>query len=93
MSGDGGPATLGKLGSTSIRGVSPDIEGGGLVFADFGGNLIRRISATGILSTVAGVNTPFAGLSGSNGPGTSARMNKPWVIVGESADSLAILDK
>lgn len=93
VSGDGGPATLGRLGSSSIRGVSPDIEGGGFVFADFGGNLIRRVSADGILSTIAGVNFPFAGLAGTNGPGTSARLNKPWVVLGENSDSVVILDK
>lgn len=93
VSGDGGPATLGRLGSTNIRGVSPDVEGGGFVFADFGGNLVRRVSASGILSTIAGVNLPFAGSPGTNGPGTSARMSRPWMVLGESSESIVILDK
>lgn len=94
MSPDGTPATLGKLGTPNIRGLSRDIEGGGFVCADFGGGLVRRVSADGIISTVAGVNLPFSGANGAlNGPGTSVRLSRPWVVLGESAESLAILDK
>ena len=56
---------------------------GNMYFAETGNNVIRRISLSGVLSTVAGnaaLNTGFeaaGGFSGDGGPATAARLNEP----------------
>ena len=95
--GDGGPATLGRLGTTNIRGLAPDVAGDGFVFSDFGWTGVRRVSAAGILSTIAGTNLPVSASSVSSrlsGPGFSSRLNQPRVIQPDSSnpDTLAILE-
>jgi hypothetical protein len=89
--GDGGPATLGRFGN-GIRGISEDVEGGGFVVTDYTANVIRRVSASRMLSTIAGVPLGFSGSSGTGGPGTSARLNKPNIVLRESSTSVVILD-
>jgi hypothetical protein len=51
FSGDGGPATLAALSSPAGMTFAPD---GTLYLADSGNNRIRKISSTGVISTVAG---------------------------------------
>jgi hypothetical protein len=48
---------------------------GGFLVAEYEGQRIRRVSATGIISRVAG--TGAAGFSGDGGAATAARLNKP----------------
>jgi hypothetical protein len=55
---------------------------GGFVVAEYEGQRVRRVSATGVISRVAG--TGSAGFSGDGGAATAARLNKP---VGVSATS------
>ena len=71
---------------------------GNMIFAERGNNLIRKISTSGILSTIAGVqslNTNFnsaGGFSGDGGPATSAQINEPQGVVVNSAGDIFFTD-
>ncbi|WP_400190935.1 IPT/TIG domain-containing protein [Hymenobacter sp. B81] len=88
FSGDGGPATSARLGSS--YGVAVD-GSGNLFIADRNNNRIRRVSAaTGIITTVAGTGT--AGFGGDGGPATSAQFNDPRGVAVHSSGNLFITD-
>jgi hypothetical protein len=74
-SGDGGPATAAGLGAPG--GVAPTPDGGFLV-ADTANQRVRRVSATGTITTVAG--TGRRGSSGDGGAATRARLNDPYSV-------------
>jgi hypothetical protein len=85
--GDGGQAVDAQL--ISPAGVA--VDGFGNVYlADDGANVVRRISPTGVISTVAGNGT--AGYSGDNGLPTAAKLNGPTDVVLDAADNLYIAD-
>ena len=75
FSGDGGPATAAKLFWPS--GLALD-TGNNLYVVDQGNNRIRKITPSGIISTIAGIG---GGYSGDGGPATAARMGSPVSIV------------
>jgi uncharacterized protein (TIGR03437 family) len=68
-SGDGGPATSAQLGGPG--GVAVD-SSGNLYIVDGAYFVIRKVSPSGIISTVAGNGTE--GYSGDGGPATSAQL-------------------
>jgi NHL repeat len=68
-SGDGGAATSARL-SWPID-VEPTADGGFLI-ADLGNKRVRKVSAAGVITTVAG--TGQGGSQGDGGPATSARL-------------------
>src|SRR5215471_8190278 len=72
FSGDGGPATAAALNNPAGVAMMPD---GGYLIADAGAARIRRVSATGIITTVAGNGTPS--YSGDGGPATAAGLYAP----------------
>ena len=74
-SGDGGLATAAKLNNPVTVVVAPD---GSLYFTEFFNHLVRRISSSGIISTVAGTGT--AGFSGDGGLATAAQLNAPYGV-------------
>jgi sugar lactone lactonase YvrE len=69
FSGDGGPATDARF--QSLRGIFGD-GSGNLFLADAGNNRIRKVSPSGIITTVAGNGTQ--GFSGDGGPATEASL-------------------
>jgi RHS repeat-associated protein len=69
-SGDGGPATLAKFNRPQDVEVAPD---GTVYVGDWLNNAVRRITADGIITTVAG--TGMAGFSGDGGPAVKAKLN------------------
>ena len=69
--GDNIAATSAKL--NSPFGVAVD-SAGNLYIADTGNHRIRKVDASGIITTVAGNGT---GYSGDGGPATSAELNYP----------------
>ena len=86
-SGDGGPATSAQL--SLPAGVAVD-GSGNLYIADSGNNRIRKVSATGIITTVAGNGSP--GYSGDGGPATSAQLNQPAGVAVDASGNLYIAD-
>ncbi len=87
FSGDGGPGTAAQL--NSPNGVATDAAGN-LYIADSGNNRIRRVTAAGIISTIAGNGTP--GFSGDGGAATAAQLNYPWGLGVDSAGNVYIAD-
>jgi sugar lactone lactonase YvrE len=72
FSGDGGLATAAQLSIPADVSVTSD---GGYLIADWPNNRIRKVSASGVITTVAG--TGSAGFSGDGGKATSAELNHP----------------
>jgi sugar lactone lactonase YvrE len=69
-SGDGGPATAANIASPA--GLAADSRGN-VYFVDTSNNRLRRIDASGTISTVAG--NRIAGFSGDGGPATNASVS------------------
>ena len=74
--GDDGPATAARLDVPFSVAPLPD---GGFLVAERAGNRVRRISADGTITTVAG--TGEAGFSGDGGPATAATLNQPHCVL------------
>ncbi len=87
FSGDNGPATA--AGINGPCDLATDILGN-LYTSDFGSNRIRKISTSGIITTVAGNGNP--GFSGDNGPALAARLYDPVGVYVDSAFDLYIGD-
>ncbi len=86
--GDGGPAAVALLSEpTGPIAVDP---AGNLFFADSGNHRVRRITAAGIISTVAGSGT--AGFSGDGGAALSAALNNPLSVALDRLGALYIAD-
>ncbi|HBE76636.1 MAG TPA: hypothetical protein DDW65_02470 [Firmicutes bacterium] len=86
-SGDNGPAINAKL--EFPTGVALD-NVGNLYIADYGNNVIRKVDANGIITTVAGNGTQ--GFSGDNGPAINAELNNPTSVALDSNNNLYITD-
>ncbi len=84
-SGDGGLATAVSL--SRPTGVAVDLAGN-LYIAEAGGNLIRKVSATGIISTVAG--TGGSSSTGDGGMATQAGVNSPYHVAVDAGGNLYI---
>jgi Bacterial Ig domain/Fibronectin type III domain/NHL repeat len=86
-SGDGGSAVLAKLKNPS--GIAVD-SAGNVFFADMGNSRIRKISASGTITTVAG--TGVAHFSGDGGPAVSAAINHAEGVAVDSKGNIYISD-
>jgi sugar lactone lactonase YvrE len=86
-SGDGGPATSAQL--WAPWGVAVDSQGN-LFIADDSNNRVRKVSAAGIITTVAG--TGVQGYSGDGGPATSAQLWAPLGVTVDGQGNLFIAD-
>jgi sugar lactone lactonase YvrE len=87
FTGDGGPATSAEM--NQPRGVAVDAAGN-LFIADAYNFSIRRVSLSGIITTVAGDGT--RGFSADGGPATSARLDYPTRVAVDASGSLFIAD-
>lgn len=90
--GDGGPAIQAGLGFPSGVAVTPD---GGFLIADTGTQRIRRVTADGTITTVAGSGdcSPFGGgFSGDGGPATEARLSSPAGVAATALGGFLIAD-
>ncbi len=88
FAGDGGPATAAKLFSPSRAVPTPD---GGFLIADSFNYRIRKVSAAGTITTVAGSGTP--GFSGDGGPATRARLYEPESVELSADGGFLIADR
>ncbi|MGH7163513.1 MAG: hypothetical protein ACREID_08510 [Planctomycetota bacterium] len=87
-SGDGGPATRARL--RGPYGVFVDPRGG-LLVADTYNNVVRRVDASGTITTVAGRGE--AGYSGDGGPAAQARLDAPQSLFVDGAGRLLVGDE
>ncbi|MGG7569394.1 RICIN domain-containing protein [Streptomyces sirii] len=87
FSGDDGPATAAQLSDPFEVAVDST---GTLYIADFGNHRVRKVTADGNISTVAGTGT--AGSDGDDGPAASAQLNKPTGLAVDRAHTLHIAD-
>ena len=88
FSGDGGSSTAARLNAPGSVAVD---AAGNVYFADTGNNRVRRIDASGVVTTVAG-----SGITGSSGDGGSAvlaQLNGPFGICIDAAGNLYIADE
>ena len=87
FSGDGGPATAAQL----LAPIDVDVDAqGNLYIADFGNRRVRKVTTTGVISTVAGIGT--IGFSGDGGPATSAQLGYPYGVAADAQGNLYIAD-
>jgi len=89
-SGDGGPATSAQINNAGLL-VGVAVDGlGNLYIADTNNQRVRRVSPSGIITTVAG--TGEQGFSGDGGPATSARLRNPTAVAVDGTGNLYIAD-
>jgi trimeric autotransporter adhesin len=83
--GDGGPAIDAQL--STPEAVAVDAHGD-LCIADYGNSRVRKVSASGMITTFAGTGT--SGFSGDGGPATSAQLGGPVGLAVDSAGNVYI---
>jgi hypothetical protein len=88
FSGDGGPATNASL--YYPEGVTLDASGN-LFIADLVNNRIRKVNATGLITTMAGNGT--TNYSGDGGQATNAGLNHPHSVTLDVSRNLFIADE
>jgi hypothetical protein len=86
LSGDGGAATAAELNLPS--GVAFD-HAGNMYLAVRNNDRIRKVSTSGIITTVAGVST---GYSGDGGQATAAELSTPYDVALDGAGNIYIAD-
>lgn len=87
-SGDGGPATSANIASPLDLVVDAS---GNIYFCDYNNSRIRKISTTGIITTIAGTGVP--GFSGDGGLATNAKLNLPEGIAIDAIGNIFIADR
>jgi len=87
-SGDNGPAASAKLNKPSDVAVD---TAGNLYIADYENYRIRKVSAAGTITTVAGSGSP--GFVGDNGPATSAALGHVSGVAVDSTGHLYLADQ
>lgn len=87
--GDGGPATDAEL----FEPVGITVDGSGnIFFSDEGNVVIRKISNSGTISTIAGNNAFGFGYSGDGGLATAAELYAPEGVALDASGNLYIAD-
>ncbi|HXN45164.1 MAG TPA: BACON domain-containing carbohydrate-binding protein, partial [Bryobacteraceae bacterium] len=86
-SGDGGPARNAQL--ASPEGLAVDASGA-VYIADTGNWRIRKLTADGVITTVAGTGT--SGYSGDGGPAIAAQLSWPGGVALDGGGNLYIAD-
>ncbi len=86
FAGDGGPATAAKLALPEGVALTTD----GYVIADSGNARIRKVSGSGIITTIAGTGAP--GFAGDGGPATAAQISSAGAVAVRADGSILIAD-
>lgn len=91
FSGDNGPAI--KAGLAWPKGIKVD-SAGNLYIADSYNHCIRKVDASGIIKTVAGIGQTgiYGFFSGDGGPAINARLSSPYSLAIDSVGNLYIAD-
>ena len=93
LSGDGGLATKAQLSLPNAVAIGPD---GSVYISDSGNSRIRRVSADGIIQTIAGYglgsNRGGAGFAGDGGPPEKARLFSAADLEFDGAGNLYLSD-
>jgi len=87
FAGDGDPATSAKLQSPRSVAALPD---GGFLIADSNNHRIRKVSASGTITTVAGTGVP--GFAGDGASATDARLSIPFAVAPTADGGFLIAD-
>lgn len=87
FSGDGGAATSANI--NTPYGMTLDASGN-MYICDYNNFRIRRVSATGTISTIAGTGNPLYG--GDGGMATAADLNRPTGIAVDASGNIYIAD-
>jgi sugar lactone lactonase YvrE len=91
FSGDGGPATAAEI--REPRGIGLDRDGN-LFFTDRFNRRVRKVSADGIISTVAGSGSPDQdAYAGDGGPATAARLGGAFGLAIDPAGNVYFSDQ
>lgn len=88
FAGDGGPATNGEL--YLPYGTAVDTAGN-VYIADYYNHAIRKVSTSGIMTTIAGV-LGIPGVAGDGGPATSGLLNSPTAVAVDPVGNVFIAD-
>ena len=88
FSGDGGPARSAELNLPSDVAVDTS---GNMYIVDYGNNRVRRVSAAGIITTVAGNGA--SGSAGDGGAAIAASLNGPVAIAVDHNGNLFIAER
>src|SRR5207249_9212192 len=89
-SGDGGPATSARLGlGPQQAGLATD-SAGNLYIADTNNYRVRKVDASGNITTVAGNGQSGLGSAGDGGQATSAALCTPTGVAVDSSNHLFI---
>lgn len=86
--GDVGPATSAQI--NNPRGVTA-LPDGGFLIPDTNNHRVRRVSPSGMITTVAGDGIP--GFTGDGGSATSAEISLPFGVVASPDGGIVIADK
>ncbi len=86
-SGDGGQAAKAQL--NGPQGLAMDTPGN-LYLTDTQNNVVREISASGVIATIAG--NGIAGFSGDGGQAAAAQLSKPQGVAVDAAGNIYIAD-
>jgi uncharacterized repeat protein (TIGR01451 family) len=87
--GDGGPATSAGIGAP--YGLAVD-SSGNLYISDVDNSVVRKVAASGTITTVAGQTDSF-GYSGDGGPAISAKLFGPYGLAVDASGNLYIADR
>jgi uncharacterized protein (TIGR03437 family) len=87
FAGDGGPATKASL--AGVGGVAVDASGN-MFISDMGNQLIREVSPTGIISTIAG--NGHVGFSGDGSAALGAMFDNPGQLAVDPSGAVIVID-
>ena len=87
FAGDGGPATAAQINFPWGLAMG---KNGALYFADYSNRRIRKIDASGIISTIAG--SGITGFGGDGGPATAASLHDPTGVAVDTAGNVYFVD-
>jgi trimeric autotransporter adhesin len=88
FSGDGGPATAAML-QNPLSGKFD--AAGNLYFADYNNHRIRKIDASGVITTIAG--TGVSSFSGDGGAATAATLSNPVGLAIDASGNIYVSDR